>query len=97
MITSLRQNEVDIGIGLTEGWIAGLIGKDQIQKGDTDGGYKMVGQWVETPLRWAIVTGRERDEIQNVGDLEAGRVGISRLSRFVSYKHAPLEMRKFAS
>ncbi|WEW56103.1 hypothetical protein PRK78_001538 [Emydomyces testavorans] len=76
MISSLRQNEIDIGIGLTEGWIAGLVGKEQIEKGaDADGGYKVVGQWVETPLRWAIVTGSKRDGITGVEDLKGGRVG----------------------
>ncbi|OAX82806.1 hypothetical protein ACJ72_02843 [Emergomyces africanus] len=80
MITSLRDNEIDIGIGLTEGWVAGLVGKAQLEKGDgEDGGYKMVGQWVETPLRWAIVTGRNRSEINGVDDLKGGRVGVSRL------------------
>ncbi|KAI1924722.1 hypothetical protein LOZ64_000599 [Ophidiomyces ophidiicola] len=80
MISSLRQNEIDIGIGLTEGWVAGLVGKEQANKGaDVDGGYKMVGQWVETPLRWAIVTGRKRNDILNVDDVKGGRVGVSRL------------------
>jgi hypothetical protein len=83
MITSLRNDEIDIGIGLTEGWVAGLVGKDQLAKNDgaADGGYKVIGQWVETPLRWAIVTGRERDEIQGVNDLKGGKVGVSRLGR----------------
>lgn len=45
MITALRDNEIDVGIGLTEGWVAGL-GKD----GVTDGGYSIVGTYVETPL-----------------------------------------------
>jgi hypothetical protein len=46
MITSLRSGEIDIGIGLTEGWVAGL-GKSDIEG---DGGYKIVGTYVETPL-----------------------------------------------
>ncbi|KAL2010584.1 hypothetical protein VTN00DRAFT_6391 [Thermoascus crustaceus] len=79
MISSLRENEIDVGIGLTEGWVAGLTGKQQTHKNAVSGGYKIVGQWVETPLRWAIVTGRERGEINNVGDLKGGRVGVSRL------------------
>ncbi|KAG5291673.1 hypothetical protein I7I48_03545 [Histoplasma ohiense] len=79
MITSLRENEIDIGIGLTEGWVAGLVGKTQLERGDVDGGYKMVGQWVETPLRWAIVTGRNRNDINSVNDLKGSRVGVSRL------------------
>ncbi|KGY15288.1 hypothetical protein PABG_11875 [Paracoccidioides brasiliensis Pb03] len=79
MITSLRENEIDIGIGLTEGWVAGLVGKTQLENGEVDGGYKIVGQWVETPLRWAIVSGRNRTEINGVSDLKGGRVGVSRL------------------
>lgn len=78
MITCLRDKDIDIGIGLTEGWIAGLTGK---HGGKDAGGYKMVGRWVETPLRWAIVTGRERDDVNNVVDLKDRRVGVSRLGR----------------
>jgi hypothetical protein len=48
MITALHAGEIDVGIGLTEGWVAGL-GKAQ-QQGDQDGGFKMVGTYVETPL-----------------------------------------------
>lgn len=46
MITSLRSGEIDIGIGLTEGWVAGLGKEGQ----DGDGGYRIVGTYVETPL-----------------------------------------------
>jgi hypothetical protein len=46
MITALRANEIDVGIGLTEAWIAGL-GKDGVEG---DGGYRLVGTYVETPL-----------------------------------------------
>lgn len=81
MITSLREKEIDIGIGLTEGWVSGLVGKQQLDKQVEDGGYTVVGQWVETPLRWAIVTGRNRDEINGVDDLKNGKVGISRIGR----------------
>ncbi|KAJ5146445.1 uncharacterized protein N7515_001009 [Penicillium bovifimosum] len=79
MITSLRGNEIDIAIGLTEGWVAGLAGKQQTSQNSTDGGYKVVGHWVDNPLRWAIVTGRNRDEINGVSDLKGQRVGVSRL------------------
>lgn len=81
MITSLREKEIDIGIGLTEGWVAGLTGKSQLHANAISGGYKVVGHWVETPLRWAIVTGRERENINSVSDLKDGRVGVSRLGR----------------
>lgn len=46
MITSLRSKEIDIGIGLTEGWVAGL-GKGDVEG---DGGYRIVGTYVDTPL-----------------------------------------------
>lgn len=81
MITSLRDNEIDIGIGLTEGWVAGLAGKQQAHKDPASDGYKLVGHWVDNPLRWAIVTGRNRDEINAVKDLKDSRVGVSRLGR----------------
>lgn len=46
MITALRSGEIDVGIGLTEGWVAGLGKKDV----SGDGGYRLVGTYVETPL-----------------------------------------------
>ena len=83
MISSLREKEIDIGIGLTEGWVAGLTSKQQTARGGNDAaGYKVVGRWVETPLRWAIVTGRNRGDVNSVGDLKDRRVGISRPGRY---------------
>lgn len=91
MVTSLRGDEIDVAIGLTEGWIAGLVGKQQQQQqrkqsavaanGDVDGGYKVVGHWVNTPLRWAVVTGRNREDVKTVEDLKGRRVGVSRMGR----------------
>jgi hypothetical protein len=46
MITALRAGEIDVGIGLTEAWVAGL-GKEDTPG---DGGYRIVGTYVETPL-----------------------------------------------
>jgi hypothetical protein len=46
MITALREDQIDIGIGLTEAWIAGL-GKDGVAG---DGGYRLVGTYVQSPL-----------------------------------------------
>lgn len=80
MITSLRAKEIDLAIGLTEGWIAGLLNADNYKKPAQEKGYSIVGSWVSTPLRWAIVTGRNRDEISSVDDLKQHRrVGVSRL------------------
>ncbi|KAH9909651.1 hypothetical protein F4778DRAFT_775565 [Xylariomycetidae sp. FL2044] len=75
MITAIRAGEIDIGIGLTEAWVAGL-GKEDVQG---DGGYRIVGTYVETPLCWAISTGAKRPEIKSVSDLKGSKIGISRL------------------
>lgn len=74
MITSLQSNEIDIGIGLTEGWIAAL-GKQK-----DDAGFKLVGTYVDTPLCWAISTGVDR-EIEDANELEGKKIGVSRIGR----------------
>lgn len=80
MITSLRSKEIDLAIGLTEGWVAGLLNPDIHNKSPEEKGYSIVGSWVSTPLRWAIVTGRNRDNITYVNDLKSHRrVGVSRI------------------
>ncbi|KAI1747681.1 hypothetical protein F4782DRAFT_520407 [Xylaria castorea] len=75
MITAIRAGEIDIGIGLTEAWVAGL-GKEDTPG---DGGYRIVGTYVETPLCWAISTGTGRAEITSVDSLKGSKIGISRL------------------
>jgi TRAP-type uncharacterized transport system substrate-binding protein len=40
-----------------------------------------VGTYVESPLRWAISTGKERADINGVSDLKGKRVGVSRIGR----------------
>ncbi|KAF4468973.1 hypothetical protein FALBO_4126 [Fusarium albosuccineum] len=75
MVTAIRAGEIDVGIGLTEGWIAGL-GKEDVQG---DGGYRLVGTYVETPLCWAISTGAKRPEITSVGSLSGRKIGVSRI------------------
>jgi ABC-type nitrate/sulfonate/bicarbonate transport system substrate-binding protein len=76
MVTALQAGEIDIGVGLTEGWIAAL-GKSQAKK--EDAGFKVVGTYVETPLCWAISTGAKRDAIQGVEALKGKKVGVSRI------------------
>lgn len=88
-MTALQTNEIDFGIGLTEGWIAAL-GKAQAQHsthhdrhshdhGASTAGFKLVGTYVETPLCWAISTGANRSDLQKVEDLKGKRVGVSRI------------------
>lgn len=77
MITAIRSGEIDVAIGLTEGWIAGLGKVENLE--EDDGGYRLVGTYVETPLCWAISTGIDRTEIQSVDSLKGGKVGVSRI------------------
>ena len=58
MITALRAGEIDVGIGLTEGWVAGL-GKEDTEG---DGGYRLAGTFVETPLCERITLSRGINE-----------------------------------
>jgi ABC-type nitrate/sulfonate/bicarbonate transport system substrate-binding protein len=76
MVTALQSGEIDIGVGLTEGWVAAL-GKAQAAK--QDAGFRVVGTYVETPLCWAISTGARRDELQGIQDLKSKNVGVSRI------------------
>ncbi|KAI9891257.1 MAG: hypothetical protein M1814_002947 [Vezdaea aestivalis] len=87
MITSLRSGSLDLAIGLTEGWIAGLGNAIRAAPSSESAsarhhreGYRLVGGWVQSPLRWAVSVGLERDDLRLVSDLKAGdRVGVSRL------------------
>ncbi|CAJ0551957.1 Ff.00g059360.m01.CDS01 [Fusarium sp. VM40] len=75
MVNAIRAGEIDVAVGLTEGWIAGL-GKEGVEG---DGGYRLVGTYVETPLCWAISTGAKRPEITSVDSLKGGKIGVSRI------------------
>ena len=85
MITSLQSNEIDVGIGLTEGWVAGL-GKAQAES--KDAGYRMVGTYVETPLCWAISTGANREDMTGVEGLNGAKMGVSRIGRYAFRSHS---------
>ncbi|CAK7270210.1 hypothetical protein SEPCBS57363_003989 [Sporothrix epigloea] len=74
MITALRAGDIDVGIGLTEGWVAGL-GKAEAGAG----GYQIVGTYVESPLCWAISSGIGRDDIPSVDALKGSKIGVSRI------------------
>ncbi|KAI8933305.1 hypothetical protein NX059_009930 [Plenodomus lindquistii] len=75
MVTALQAGEIDVGVGLTEGWVAAM-GKAQAAK--QDAGFKVVGTYVETPLCWAISTGAKRP-LAAVKDLKGRKVGVSRI------------------
>lgn len=76
--TSEESEKLDVAIGLTEGFVADL-GKSRAAAQEP--GYGLVGTYVESPLRWAISTGKERTDINGVSDLKGKRVGVSRIGR----------------
>ena len=78
MITSLQSDDIDMAIGLTEGWVAGL-GKAQAE--GKNAGYNIVGTYVETPLCWAISTGANRENVTAVERLRGKKMGVSRIGR----------------
>ncbi|KAL5117365.1 hypothetical protein ACEQ8H_004681 [Pleosporales sp. CAS-2024a] len=76
MVTALQAGDIDVGVGLTEGWVAAM-GKAQLAKADA--GFRAVGTYVETPLCWAISTGAARHDLARVHDLKGKKVGVSRI------------------
>ncbi|KAI9731995.1 MAG: hypothetical protein M1834_004446 [Cirrosporium novae-zelandiae] len=72
MIQALKDNEIDISVGLTEGFVADLA-----KNGAKE--YSIVGSYVETPLCWAISTGKDRGDISGVEVLKGKKVGVSRI------------------
>lgn len=67
LIQSLNDGSIDVGIGLTEAFVRGIANGD---------GYKMIGTYVQSPLRWSITTGINRDV---TSDLEGKRISVSRI------------------
>ncbi|WVQ83189.1 hypothetical protein IAT38_005328 [Cryptococcus sp. DSM 104549] len=70
MQVKLKNGEIDFCIALTDALIAGLA------NGQTS--YKLVGRYIASPLRWAIITGKD-SKYQTVDDLKGTTFGISRL------------------
>ena len=76
MVAALQSGEIDVGVGLTEGWIAAL---GKAQAAQQDAGFRVVGTYVETPLCWAISTGARREDLTSENDLKGKKVGVSRI------------------
>lgn len=71
LIKLVSSKEVDIAIGLTEGFIA------DVAKGN--GAYQIVDTYVKSPLCWAISSGNPRNDIQKPDDLQGKTIGVSRI------------------
>lgn len=72
LINLLNAREVDVAIGLTEGFVA------DIGKGNSSS-YRVVDTYVKSPLCWAISTGYNRDELTNAEQLQGKAIGVSRI------------------
>lgn len=77
LTASLKDDSIDVAIGLTEGFVADL-GKTNAKK-ETPA-YKLVGTYVESPLCWAISVGN-KSKIDSPDALNGKRVGVSRIGR----------------
>ena len=73
MTRALAGGEIDVAIGLTEGWVTALATPS------TRSPFKLVGSYVDTPLCWGVSTGSQREEIKTLSDLKGGKVGVSRV------------------
>lgn len=70
LINLLNSGEVDVAMGLTEGFVADIAkGNDQ---------YKLVDTYVKSPLCWAISTGIDRD-FTSKEQLDGKTIGVSRI------------------
>jgi hypothetical protein len=75
MIQSLASGEIDIGIGLTEGWISGLANGKQ---NSSTLPYRIIGSYVASPLCWAISAGAH-SKVTSVDQLRGSKIGVSRI------------------
>ncbi|KAL1302946.1 hypothetical protein AAFC00_003265 [Neodothiora populina] len=75
LTSSLKDNSIDVAIGLTEGFVADL-GKTNAAKETPV--YKLAGTYVDSPLCWAISVGN-KSSINDKSELKGRRVGVSRI------------------
>ncbi|CAK7899818.1 hypothetical protein CAAN3_04S07800 [[Candida] anglica] len=71
LVKMLNAKEVDLAIGLTEGFVADI--------GNGNDAYKIVDTYVTSPLCWAVSTGAEREDITKLEDLQSKKIGVSRI------------------
>ena len=83
MISALQDHSIDVAVGLTEGWVAGLA---LAAAANETFAYGLVGTYVESPLRWAVSTGAGREDLateQDPGEwvkgLKGKKMGVSRV------------------
>ncbi|KAG8824382.1 hypothetical protein FRC19_001898 [Serendipita sp. 401] len=70
VISAFKANEIDIGVALTDALLAGIANGNQ--------DYKMIGQYVATPLNWAVTVGKD-SKYTKLEELRGTVMGISRI------------------
>jgi hypothetical protein len=85
MIQALKAGEIDVGIGLTEGWVAGLGKKHS----DDKEYYQIVGTYVETPLCRFVSTFYDLRSLGRVKDIDR-ELFLYRISRAIKISHSHL-------
>ena len=75
MVQALKSSQIDVGVGLTEGWVAAM------GKKETAGVFKIIGTYVKSPLCWAINVS-ETSNVNSEDDLVGKVIGISRFGRY---------------
>ncbi|KAK9893678.1 periplasmic binding protein-like II [Cystobasidium minutum MCA 4210] len=80
MIQALKEDKIDVAVALTESLIAGIVRKAA--------DYRIVGQYVSSPLNWAVITGKDTP-YKSIADLRGKTIGVSRMGSgsqiFASY------------
>ena len=85
MIEAFKEGRIDVGIGLTEAWVAGLAKAGAVNpaSGIKQKPYHILSAYTLSPLRWALSTGAKREDISAIESLKGKKVGISRYGRYV--------------
>lgn len=75
LTASLKDNSINVAIGLTEGFVADL---GKTKAANETSAYKLVGTYVDSPLCWAISVGA-KSSFNSKEELKGSRVGVSRI------------------
>lgn len=71
LIQSLGDGSIDIAIGLTEAFVRGLAQGNE--------SYKLINTYVKSPLRWSVSTGYNRDDVNEIKELQGKDISVSRI------------------
>ncbi|KAL9080624.1 MAG: hypothetical protein Q9159_007567 [Coniocarpon cinnabarinum] len=81
MIEAFHRDNIDVGVGLTESWVAGMArdhARSHLPRKREWQRFHIASSYVESPLRWALTTGATRSDINGLAELQHGKAGVSR-------------------